>query len=62
MKKIIFLLSTAIIAFPGCRNQDPNLTADVEIPVSVEDIKLKSIEEFINTKGTAFPKGEIELK
>lgn len=62
MKKIIFLLSTAIIAFTGCRNQDPNLTADVEIPVSVEDIKLKSIEEFINTTGTAFPKGEIELK
>ena len=49
-------------AFAGCRNQNQNLAADVEIPVSVEDIKLKSIEEFINTTGTAFPKGEIELK
>lgn len=46
----------------ACRNQDQNLTADVEIPVSVEEIKLKPIEEFINTTGTAFPKGEIELK
>ncbi len=25
-------------------------------------LKLKSIEEFINTTGTAFPKGEIMLK
>jgi len=62
MKKIIFLLSAAILAFSGCRNQDQSLTADVEIPVSVEDIRLKSIEEFVNTTGTAYPKGEIELK
>jgi membrane fusion protein, multidrug efflux system len=62
MKKIIFLLSTAIIAFTGCRNQDQSLISDVEIPVSVEDIRLKSIEEFVNTTGTAYPKGEIQLK
>ena len=62
MKKIIFLLAIALIAFTGCKNQNQNLTADVEIPVSVEDIKLKSIEEFINTTGTAVPKGEIEMK
>jgi RND family efflux transporter MFP subunit len=62
MKKIIFLLSITLLAFTGCRNQDQNLTADVEIPVSVEDLKLKPIEEFVNTTGTAFPKGTIELK
>lgn len=62
MKKNIFLIAVVLIVFSGCRNQDQNLSADVEIPVSVEDIKLKSIEEFINTTGTAFPKGEIVLK
>jgi len=62
MKKSIFIIAVALIVITGCRNQDQNLTADVEIPVSVEEIKLKSIEEFINTTGTAFPKGEIELK
>jgi RND family efflux transporter MFP subunit len=61
MKKIIFVIAT-IIAFISCRNQEQNLNADVEVPVSVENIKLKSIEEFINTTGTAFPKGEINLK
>ena len=62
MKKSIFIIAVALIALAGCRNQDQNLNADVEIPVSVEDLKLKSIEEFVNTTGTAFPKGEILLK
>lgn len=62
MKKSIFIVAVGLMIITSCRNQDQNLTADIEIPVSVEDIKLKSIEEFINTTGTAFPKGEIELK
>jgi membrane fusion protein, multidrug efflux system len=62
MRKSIFIIAAALILITGCRNQDQNLNADVEIPVSVEYIKLKSIEEFINTTGTAFPKGEILLK
>lgn len=62
MKKTFFLISVAVLAIAGCRNQDQNLTADVEIPVSVEDIKLRSIEEYVNTTGTAYPKGTIELK
>jgi RND family efflux transporter MFP subunit len=61
MKKT-FILFAFIFAIVGCRNQDQNLTADVEIPVSVVELKLKPIEEFVNTTGTAFPKGEIELK
>lgn len=62
MKKNLIIIAASIIAVAGCRNQNQNLTADVEIPVSVEDIRLKSIEEFVNTTGTAFPKGEITLK
>jgi membrane fusion protein, multidrug efflux system len=62
MQKSIYIIAVSLIALMGCRNQEQNLSADVEIPVSVEDIKLKPIEEFINTTGTAFPKGEIEIK
>lgn len=62
MKKFIPILAVALLLHSGCNNQDQNLTADVEIPVSVEDIRFKPIEEFINTTGTAFPKGEIILK
>jgi RND family efflux transporter MFP subunit len=62
MKKIFLIIVTIAVAFTSCRNQDQNLKADVEIPVSVEDLKLMPIEEFINTTGTAFPKGDILLK
>lgn len=62
MKKSIYIVAFVLAVFTSCRNQDQNLNADVEIPVSVENIKLRSIEEFINTTGTAFPKGEILLK
>jgi membrane fusion protein (multidrug efflux system) len=62
MKKNLILAAALLFALASCRNQDQNLTADVEIPVSVEELKLRPIEEFINTTGTAFPKGEIELK
>jgi membrane fusion protein, multidrug efflux system len=62
MKKSIVLIAASILVLNACRNQEQNLNADIEIPVSAENIKLKSIEEFINTTGTAFPKGEITLK
>jgi RND family efflux transporter MFP subunit len=62
MRKGIFIFAVTLFTLTACRNQEQNLNADVEIPVSVENIKLKSIEEFINTTGTAFPKGEITLK
>ncbi len=62
MKKSIFLIAASIVILTGCRNQEQNLNADIEIPVSAVNIKLKSIEEFINTTGTAFPKGEITIK
>jgi membrane fusion protein (multidrug efflux system) len=62
MKKSLLIILAAALAAISCNNQTQNLNADVEVPVSVEDLKLKSIEEFINTTGTAFPKGEILLK
>jgi membrane fusion protein (multidrug efflux system) len=62
MKKSFIIIAAAVIALAGCRNQDQNLPPDVEIPVSVEDIRLKPIEEFVSTTGTAIPKGEITLK
>jgi len=62
MKKNLTLFAAVLFTLAACRNQDQNLSADIEIPVSVEELKLEPIEEFINTTGTAFPRGEIELK
>lgn len=62
MKKSIILLGSLIIFITGCRNQEQSLTADVEIPVTIEELRPRHIEEFVNTTGTAIPKGEIEMK
>lgn len=61
MKKILIISAALVFVIIGCRNNNQNLTADIEIPVSVQEIRLTSIKEFVNTTGTAFPKGEIEL-
>ncbi len=62
MKKGFFILTLFLTALFSCRNQDQNLNADVEIPVSVEDLKLRHIGEYISTTGTVYPKGDIELR
>jgi RND family efflux transporter MFP subunit len=62
MKNILLISAAAVLVIAGCRNKDQNLRADIEIPVTVEDIRLRSIDEYINTTGTVFPKGDIELK
>ena len=46
----------------SCRNEQPDLEADIAVPVSVEDIKLKSIEQFITTNGTVLATQEVLLK
>ncbi len=61
MKKGLYIL-IILFALYSCRNQDQNLNADVEIPVSVEDIKLRHIGEYVSTTGTVYPNGDIVLK
>ena len=62
MKKGFFILALCLAAISSCRNNDQNLNADVEIPVSVEDIILKHIGEYVSTTGTVYPRGDIVLK
>ena len=44
MKKSILTIAVVLVLITSCRNQEQNINADIEIPVSVEDIKLKSSE------------------
>lgn len=48
-KHFLLLFGLFLIA---CGGQDTNVTTDISIPVSVEEIKPKPIEEFITTTGT----------
>ena len=62
MKKNILIMLAIVLATISCKNQTQNLTADVEIPVSVQEAKPGSIEEYVNTSATAYPVGDIIIK
>lgn len=62
MKNIKLLVFAGIIAgFASCNNQVQNEQADLAIPVSVEDVKTQSIQQYINTTGTVKATSETTL-
>ncbi|MDX1283721.1 MAG: efflux RND transporter periplasmic adaptor subunit [Draconibacterium sp.] len=62
MKKIKTLYLIALVAFiVSCNNQPESESADLAVPVSIENLKLQSIQQFINTTGTAKAHAETVL-
>ncbi len=62
MKHKILLPVLGVLFFVACRNQESNLDTDIAVPVSVEEIKPKAIEQFITTTGTVMSVKEVTLK
>ncbi len=60
MTKIFYILMLFVI-FLACGDRESQFDASVTVPVSVEEVKLRSIEEFITTTGTARAMKEAEL-
>ncbi len=62
MKNIrLFLLLGIVAAIVSCNNQTQNEGTELASPVSVENVKLQSIRQYINTTGTAKAASEIVL-
>ncbi len=62
MKSIKYLpLFLIITALASCNQQSQSESSDLAVPVSVEDIKLQSIKQFVSTTGTMNASSEIEL-
>ncbi len=62
MKNIKFLIPALFVAaLVSCNNQPNSESTDLAVPVSVEAIKLKSIQQFISTTGTAKARSETVL-
>lgn len=57
----ITIPALALIAFAACRPQNTNVSTDLAVPVSVEDIKPKSIEKTVNTTGTLNANKEVTV-
>jgi RND family efflux transporter MFP subunit len=60
-KYLIPLISVFFILV-SCNQGNENTETEVESPVSVENIKLKSIEQVVNTNGTVYPMQKVEYK
>ncbi len=62
MKNIkLLFLALIVMAAVSCNNQQASESADLAVPVSVENVKLKSIQQYITTTGTAKARSEAEL-
>lgn len=55
------ILLAAALMMAGCNNQRDNMESDVAVPVSVEEIKRGSIEEYVTTTGTVYAVKEVDL-
>ena len=56
-----FALLAALATFFSCGSRQESETTDLAIPVSVEDIRLQTIQQYINTTGTAKATQEVTL-
>lgn len=62
MKSIKYItLFAAFLAIFGCASRQETETTDLAIPVSVEEIKLQTIQQYTNTTGTAKATQEVIL-
>jgi len=61
VKKRALLLAVFILLL-NCGKQEPNIETEIAVPVSVVEIKPKSIEEFITSTGTVRAIKEVSLK
>jgi len=62
MKKIKLLPLIAVIAiFASCNNQGQSESTELAVPVSVEDVKLQSIQQYVTTTGTVNATSEMVI-
>ncbi|MDX2443542.1 MAG: efflux RND transporter periplasmic adaptor subunit [Bacteroidales bacterium] len=55
-------LTLILLSLMNCNRPEENVDTELAVPVSIMEIKLQSIEKYINTTGTVFATQETELK
>ena len=58
--KLLFALAS-VIAILSCNNQQQSSETELAVPVSVENVTLQNIQQYVNTTGTAKANQETEL-
>lgn len=60
--KIIFMGMALLAVLSGCKEERLGIESESTIPVRVQELKPKSIKEFVTATGTVFAIREVELK
>ena len=58
---IIVIVSIALFLL-SCRNRQDDLDTEIAVPVTVEEVKSRSIEQYVTSTGTVLPTKEVLLK
>ncbi len=61
IKAIHYLLPGVLMIMLSCNRPESDISTSVEVPVSVIEVGISSIEEFIHTTGTVYPMKEVSL-
>jgi len=61
MKYKVLIIAAIAVSLAACTNQPQSAPTDVEIPVTIRELKTESISQFINTTGTAQPFFNVDL-
>jgi len=51
-----------VMMLPSCQNREDNLDTEIAVPVTVDEVKSSSIEEYVSSTGTVLPTKEVMLK
>jgi RND family efflux transporter MFP subunit len=61
-RKLLFAAAALALMTTGCKNESTNFTTDVAMNVSVQEVKMKPIEQTLITTGSIKPELEANLK
>ena len=62
LKKSIFVFAGLIALLFSCQNREDELDTEIAVPVTVEEVKTRSIEQYITSTATVLPTKEVFLK
>lgn len=61
-RSLSLIILIGFLLCSSCRNQEDDLDTEVAVPVTVDEIRAGSIEQFITSTGTVLPTQEVLLK
>ncbi|UCG27597.1 MAG: efflux RND transporter periplasmic adaptor subunit [Bacteroidales bacterium] len=61
-KSSFIVIASIVLLLLSCRNRQDDLDTEIAVPVTVEEVKSRSIEQYVTSTGTVLPTKEVLLK